>query len=164
MQITWLFLLYSTREVEVLHADQLVFFVVLYLAGGGTSCRSSGLCCTLSRGRSSFDHPVFFVVPYPGGGLHAITWSSLLYSIQGLGLHVDHLVFFDVLYQGGGGTSYRSPCLLYCTLPGGRYFMQITRALVYDLNFICPGPEITWYLVEKVRKPGQNKKFSKNHG
>ncbi len=29
-----------------------------------------------------------------------------------------------------------------------------------DLNFICPGPEIAWNLSQKVRKPGQNKKFN----
>ncbi len=28
-----------------------------------------------------------------------------------------------------------------------------------DLNFICPGPEIVWNLSQKVRKPGQSKKF-----
>ncbi len=29
-----------------------------------------------------------------------------------------------------------------------------------DLNFFYPGPEIAWNLSEKVRKPGQNMKFS----
>ncbi len=33
-----------------------------------------------------------------------------------------------------------------------------------DLNFICPGPEIAWNLPPKVRKPGQNKKWSRKHG
>ncbi len=33
-----------------------------------------------------------------------------------------------------------------------------------DLNFICPGPEIAWNLIQKVRKPGQNKKFSRKPG
>ncbi len=28
-----------------------------------------------------------------------------------------------------------------------------------DLNIICPGLEIAWNLSQKVRKPGQNKKF-----
>ncbi len=31
-----------------------------------------------------------------------------------------------------------------------------------DLNFICPGPEIAWNLIQNVRKPGQNKKLSEN--
>ncbi len=32
------------------------------------------------------------------------------------------------------------------------------------MNFICPGPEIAWNLFQKVRKPGQNKKYSRKHG
>ncbi len=31
-------------------------------------------------------------------------------------------------------------------------------------NFICPGPEIAWNLSQKVRKSGQNKKFSRKPG
>ncbi len=33
-----------------------------------------------------------------------------------------------------------------------------------DLNFICPGPDIAWNLSQKVRKPGQNKKFTRKPG
>ncbi len=31
-------------------------------------------------------------------------------------------------------------------------------------NLICPGPEIAWNLSQKVRKPGQNKKFCRKPG
>ncbi len=33
-----------------------------------------------------------------------------------------------------------------------------------DLNIICPGPEMAWNLSQKVRKHGQNKKFSRKPG
>ncbi len=33
-----------------------------------------------------------------------------------------------------------------------------------DFNFICPGQEMAWNLSQKVRKPGQNKKFSRKPG
>ncbi len=33
-----------------------------------------------------------------------------------------------------------------------------------DLIFFCPGPEISWNLSQKVRKPGQNKKVSRKPG
>ncbi len=33
-----------------------------------------------------------------------------------------------------------------------------------DLNYICPGPETAWNVPQKVRKPGQNRKFSRKHG
>ncbi len=33
-----------------------------------------------------------------------------------------------------------------------------------DLNCICPGPEMAWNLSQNVRKPGQNKTFSRKTG
>ncbi len=33
-----------------------------------------------------------------------------------------------------------------------------------DMNFICPGPEITWNLPKQVGKPGPKRKLSRKHG
>ncbi len=52
--------------------------------------------------------------------------------------------------------------ILLCVL----YFFRVPSGTwkLGDLNIICPGLEIAWNLCQKVRKPGQNKKFSRISG
>ncbi len=71
--------------------------------------------------------------------------------------NVDILIMF-VLNKGRTTAYTDSHCDSVCyRVPSGTWKSG-------DLNITCPGLEIAWNLSQKVRKPGQNKKFSRKPG
>ncbi len=71
-------------------------------------------------------------------------------------------------------TLHNAPLFITCTYEMFKEKYNTTRYRVLsriwkpgkpgDMNFICPGPEMAWNLSQKVRKPRQNKKFSRTPG
>ncbi len=78
-----------------------------------------------------------------------ITFSSQLYQWI--------LTSRGSYFRGGGWESSLKELMNQMSYPG-------FPAEPGDLNFICPSPEIAWNLIQKVSKPGQNKKFKRKPG